>query len=37
MKDWCEQNGIEHVFTQSGNPQQNAYVEHFNRTIRYEF
>ena len=33
---WCEQNKIEHVFTQPGNPQQNAYVERFNRTVRYE-
>ena len=36
MKVWCEQNKIEHVFTQPGNPQQNAYVERFNRTVRYE-
>lgn len=36
MKDWCDQHGIEHVFTQLGNPQKNAYVERFNRTVRNE-
>ncbi len=36
METWCDQHGIEHVFTQPGNPQQNAYVERFNRTVRYE-
>jgi len=36
MEVWCEQHKIEHVFTQPGNPQQNAYVERFNRTVRYE-
>lgn len=36
MEKWCDQHGIEHVFTQPGNPQQNAYVERFNRTVRYE-
>jgi len=36
MAAWCKQQGIEHVFTQPGNPQQNAYVERFNRTVRYE-
>ncbi len=36
MQAWCTQHGIEHVFTQPGHPQQNAYVERFNRTVRYE-
>lgn len=36
MAAWCVQHDIEHVFTQPGNPQQNAYVERFNRTVRYE-
>lgn len=36
MKGWCDQHGIEHVFTQPSNPQQNAYVERFNRIVRYE-
>jgi putative transposase len=36
MEKWCDQHSIEHVFSQPGNPQQNAYVERFNRTVRYE-
>ncbi len=36
MEKWCDQHGIEHVFTQPDNPQQNPYVERFNRTVRYE-
>ena len=36
MQAWCTRHDIEHVFTQSGNPQQNAYVERFNRTVRYK-
>ena len=36
MDQWCKKHEIEHVFTQPGNPQQNAYVERFNRTVRYE-
>lgn len=36
MSVWCAQHGIGHVFIQPGNSQQNAYVERFNRTVRYE-
>ena len=36
MKDWANQQGIALWFTQPGNPQQNAYIERFNRTMRYE-
>jgi putative transposase len=34
---WAEESNIELRFTQPGNPQQNAYVERFNRTVRYEW
>jgi putative transposase len=29
--------GIRFEYIQPGNPQQNAYVERFNRTVRYEW
>ena len=32
--DWCEENGIEPVHIQPGKPNQNGYVERFNRTFR---
>jgi putative transposase len=34
---WAEAQGITLRYTQPGNPQQNAYVERFNRTVRYEW
>ena len=37
LKAWANKNGIELNYIQPGNPQQNAYVERFNRTVRYDW
>ena len=34
--NWARQRGITLLFTQPGNPQQNAYIERYNRTLRQE-
>ena len=34
---WAEEVGIAFQYIQPGKPQQNAYVERFNRTVRYEW
>lgn len=34
---WAANQGIRLDYIQPGNPQQNAYVERFNRTVRYEW
>lgn len=33
---WCEQHHIQMIHIQPGKPNQNAYIERFNRTFRYE-
>ena len=37
MKDWADKHDIQLQFIQPGKPQQNAYVERFNRTVRHEW
>lgn len=37
LKKWADRNGIAINYIQPGNPQQNAYVERFNRTVRYDW
>ena len=37
IQTWAEQSGITFQYIQPGKPQQNAYIERFNRTVRYEW
>lgn len=37
LKAWAEKHDIQLEFIQPGNPQQNAYVERYNRTVRYSW
>ena len=34
---WAERRGIRLDHIQPGNPQQNAYIERYNRTVRYDW
>lgn len=34
---WAEKQGIRLEYIEPGNPQQNAYVERYNRTVRYDW
>lgn len=37
LQTWAQRRGIRIEYIQPGKPQQNAYVERFNRTVRYEW
>ena len=37
IQSWADRRGIQLQYIQPGKPQQNAYVERFNRTERYEW
>jgi putative transposase len=34
LEEWVRNHGVELAFIQPGNPQQNADVERYNRTVR---
>ena len=36
LQQWAGQHGIKLDYIQPGSPQQNAYVERYNRTVRYD-
>ena len=37
LKTWAETQGIHMKYIQPGKPQQNAYIERYNRTVRHEW
>lgn len=37
MIDWAEEKGMRIEYIQPGNPQQNAYIERYNKTVRYSW
>ncbi len=37
VSEWAKASGIKLEYIQPGKPQQNAYIERFNRTARYEW
>ena len=36
LQKWATKHGIKLLYIQPGKPQQNAYIERFNRTVRYD-
>ncbi len=37
LQAWAEKRGIDVEYIQPGKPQQNAYIERYNRTVRYDW
>ena len=37
LQEWAKSQDIKLMYIQPGNPQQNAYIERFNRTVRYDW
>lgn len=37
LQKWADKHGIKLIYIQPGKPQQNAYIERFNRTVRYDW
>ena len=37
LKDWVLDQGITISYIEPGNPQQNSYVERYNRTMHYDW
>jgi len=37
VQDWAKERGIQLAYIQPGKPQQNAYIERYNRTVRYDW
>jgi putative transposase len=37
LMTWAKRRGIQVEFIQPGKPQQNAYIERYNRTVRYDW
>ena len=37
LEAWASKHDIKLNFIQPGNPQQNAYIERYNRTVRYDW
>ena len=36
VMQWAEKHGVAIAYSQPGKPQQNAYIERYNRTVRHE-